>query len=108
MVGRKPYETTELTSYGASRRLRPPDCLGELQKQAFIDLVSSCSTSQFRKCDVALLCRWAELTVIAEQAAFEMQPGDGQGSVPASAEAVSNRVAPGFGQGPLGEGAAAG
>jgi hypothetical protein len=75
MVGRKPYETTELTSYGARRRLRPPDCLGELQKQAFIDLVASCPASQFRKCDVALLCRWAELTVIAEQAAFEMQQG---------------------------------
>jgi len=69
MAGRKPFETTEV----ARRRLQPPDCLGELQKQAFIDLVTSCPASQFRQCDVALLCRWAELTVIAEQAAFEMQ-----------------------------------
>jgi hypothetical protein len=74
-TGRKPYDTTELTTYGASRRLRPPDCLGDLQKQVFIDLVASCPASQFRKCDVGLLCRWAELTVIAEQAAFEMQQG---------------------------------
>ena len=73
MAGRKPYDTTELTTYGASRRLRPPDCLGELQKQVFIELVASCPVSQFRRSDVGLLCRWSELTVIAEQAAFEMQ-----------------------------------
>jgi hypothetical protein len=75
-IGRKPHETTEITPYGVgSRRLRPPDCLGEIQRKAFLDLITSCPASQFRRCDVPLLCRWAELTVIAEQAAFEMQQG---------------------------------
>jgi hypothetical protein len=70
-MGRPPHETTDIAPFGG--HLRPPACLGELQKQAFIDLVTSCPTSQFHRCDLSLLCRWAELTVIAEQAAFEMQ-----------------------------------
>jgi hypothetical protein len=75
-IGRKPYETTEITPFGVgSWRLRPPDCLGELQRRAFLDLITSCPASQFRRCDLPLLCRWAELTTIAEQAAFEMQQG---------------------------------
>jgi hypothetical protein len=75
-TGRKPSETTEIAPFGLeSRRLQPPDCLGELQKRAFIDLVCSCPAGQFRRGDVALLCRWAELTVMAEQAAFELQQG---------------------------------
>jgi hypothetical protein len=75
-TGRKPFETSDVVPFGAeNRRLRPPDCLGELQRRAFLDLVCSAPISQFRKCDVPLLCRWAELTVIAEQAAFEMQQG---------------------------------
>jgi len=53
--------------------LRPPDCLGELQKRAFVDLVTSCPVSQFQRSDLSLLCRWAELTVMAEQAVLEMQ-----------------------------------
>jgi phage terminase small subunit len=56
-----------------NRRLRPPDCLGVLQKRAFIDLVTSCPVSQFQRSDLSLLCRWAELTVMAEQAVLEMQ-----------------------------------
>ena len=75
-TGRKPYETTEVVPFGVkSRRLQPPDCLGELQKRAFLDLVCSVPAAQFRKSDIALLCRWSELTVIAEQAAFEMERG---------------------------------
>jgi hypothetical protein len=58
-----------------NRRLRAPDCLGELQKRAFLDLVSSCPAGQFRKCDLSLLCRWAELTIMAEEAAFQLQQG---------------------------------
>jgi hypothetical protein len=74
--GRRPYETTDVTPFGVeNRRLRPPDCLGDLQKRAFVDLVTSCPTTQFRRCDLPLLCRWAELTIMAEQAAFEMQQG---------------------------------
>jgi hypothetical protein len=75
-TGRKPYETTEIVPFGVeNRRLQPPDCLGELQKRAFLDLVTSCPISQFRRSDLALLCRWSELTVMAETAAFELQQG---------------------------------
>jgi phage terminase small subunit len=75
-AGRKPYETTEVVPFGVeSRRLRPPDCLGELQKRAFLDLVCSVPAGQFRKCDLSLLCRWAELTIMAEEAAFQLQQG---------------------------------
>ena len=75
-MGRPPHETTDLAPFGVeNRRLRPPDCLGELQRKAFIDLVTSCPTSQFHRCDLPLLCRWAELTIMAEQAAFELQQG---------------------------------
>ena len=74
--GRTSFETTDVAFFGAeNRRLKPPDCLGTLQKQAFLDLVTSVPRGQFRKCDLPLLCRFAELTVIAEQAAFEMQQG---------------------------------
>jgi hypothetical protein len=72
-TGRKPYETSEVVPFGVERRrLQPPDCLGELQRRAFLDLVTSCPASQFRKSDVSLLCRWSELTVMAETAAFHL------------------------------------
>jgi len=72
-MGRPPHETTEVTPfYVESGRLRPPDCLGELQRRVFVELVSSCPVSQFRKSDVGLLARWAELTVMAETAAFHL------------------------------------
>jgi len=73
-MGRPPHETTDITPLGVGiGRLRPPDCLGELQRRAFVDLVTSCPVSQFQRSDVGLLCRWAELTVMAEQAVLEMQ-----------------------------------
>jgi hypothetical protein len=73
-TGRKPYESTDVAPFGAeSRRLAPPECLGNLQKQAFLDLITSVPRSQFRRCDLPLLCRWCELTVLAEQAAFELE-----------------------------------
>lgn len=72
-TGRKPYETGEVVPFGVEkRRLQPPDCLGELQRRAFLDLVCSVPVSQFRKCDLPLLCRWAELTVMAETAVFRL------------------------------------
>jgi phage terminase small subunit len=75
-TGRKPFESMEIATFERdSHRLRPPDCLGELQKQAFIDLVTSCPASQFRRSDLSLLCRWAELSVMAEEAAFQLQTG---------------------------------
>lgn len=73
-MGRPPHETTDLAPFGiGTGRLRPPGCLGELQRKVFVDLVSSCPTSQFHRSDLGLLCRWAELTVMAEQAVLEMQ-----------------------------------
>jgi phage terminase small subunit len=75
-TGRKPFETTDVVSFGAgNQRLRPPPSLGEPEKQAFIDLVTTTDPKQFRPSDLPLLCRWAELTVMAEQAAGELQAG---------------------------------
>jgi hypothetical protein len=72
-MGRPPHETTDVTPFGVkSGRLRPPGHLGELQKRAFLDLVTTCPRSQFMAADIPLLCRWAELTVMAEQAAVAL------------------------------------
>ena len=71
--GRRPFASVEISGFaGATRRVSPPECLGELQRQAFIELVSSCPASQFRRSDVGLLARYSELTVIAETAAFHL------------------------------------
>jgi phage terminase small subunit len=73
-TGRKSYESTEVVPFGVeSRRLQPPDTLGTLQKRAFLDLVCSVPAGQFRRCDLSLLCRWAELSVLAETAAFHLE-----------------------------------
>ena len=50
-------------------RLKPPDCLGELEKRAFLALVCSCPLGQFQASDSFL----AELVVVAEQAHGEMR-----------------------------------
>ena len=72
-TGRKPYETTDVMPFGAnSRRLQPPDCLGELQKRAFLDLITCVPRGQFRACDLPLLARYAELVVMAETASFHL------------------------------------
>ena len=72
-MGRKPYETTDIMPFGAnSRRLQPPDCLGELQKRAFVDLICSVPRGQFRASDLPLLARYAELVVMAETASFHL------------------------------------
>jgi phage terminase small subunit len=71
--GRSPYATFDTLPYGTpSQRIRPPDYLGDLEKRVFRDLVSQCPADQFRKADTGLLARWAELSVMAEQAACEM------------------------------------
>jgi phage terminase small subunit len=71
--GRQPYATFDTLPYGIpSHRIRPPDSLSDLEKKVFRDLVSQCPADQFRKSDTGLLARWAELSVMAEQAAFEM------------------------------------
>jgi len=71
--GRSPYATYDVHSFDTpTPRIRPPNSLSELEKQVFRALVSACPADQFRKSDVGLLCRWCELSVMAEQAAFEM------------------------------------
>jgi phage terminase small subunit len=71
--GRQPYATFDTLQYPFSNpKIRPPDSLNELEKKVFRDLVAACPADQFRKSDVGLLTRWAELSVMAEQAAFEM------------------------------------
>src|SRR4029077_15028878 len=75
-TGRKPFETTDVVPFGAgNERLRPPPSLAEPEKQAFLDLVTTTDPKQFRPSDLPRLCRWAELTVMAEQAAGELQAG---------------------------------
>ena len=75
-TGRKPFETTDVVPFGAgNERLRPPPSLREPEKQAFLDLVTTTDPKQFRPSDLPLLCRWAELTVMAEKAAGELQAG---------------------------------
>jgi hypothetical protein len=77
-TGRKPHDTLDIVPFGAeTRRLRPPDSLGDAEKRAFIDLVTTVDARQFRASDLGLLCRWAELTVLAERAAFELAQPDG-------------------------------
>jgi phage terminase small subunit len=71
--GRSPYATFDTLPYGIpSQRLKPPDYLGDLEKQVFRTLVAQCPADQFRKSDTGLLARWSELSVMAEQAAFEL------------------------------------
>ena len=71
--GRQPYATYDVHSFDTPNpRIRPPDSLSELEKRVFRALVSQCPADQFRKSDVGLLARWAELSVMAEQAACEM------------------------------------
>src|SRR6516225_9670738 len=75
-TGRKPFVTTDVTPFGLpNKRVRPPTTLGALEKRAFLDLVTQCPASQFRKSDLPLLCRWAELTIMAEQAWGELSAG---------------------------------
>jgi len=72
-TGRKPYTTTDAVPWHlGNQRLKPPKTLGDLEKQAFIDLISRVPLTQFQECDLSLICRWCELEVMAQQAAGEM------------------------------------
>jgi hypothetical protein len=72
-TGRQPYTVTDVTPYGSgSGRLRPPATLGEPERQAFLDLVTTTPAGQFQPSDLPLLCRWAELTVMCGQARGEL------------------------------------
>jgi len=72
-TGRRPYDSTDVNLYGTgSARLRPPASLGEPEKRAFLDLVTTTPAGQFQPSDLPLLIRWAELTVMCEQARGEL------------------------------------
>jgi phage terminase small subunit len=74
--GRPPYDTLDIAPYGVgTARLRPPASLGEPEKRAFLDLVTTTPAGQFQASDLPLLCRWAELTVMCEQAQGELAAG---------------------------------
>jgi phage terminase small subunit len=69
--GRRPFAQIDTHSWG--ERLRPPAHLGEAERRAFIDLVSSCPLAQFQPPDLPLLARWCELEVQAQTAAAELR-----------------------------------
>jgi hypothetical protein len=74
-TGRKPYATYDVQPFGAWERLKPPASLGKPERRAFFDLISRVPAGQFCEADLPLLCRWAELTVMGEQAAGELAAG---------------------------------
>jgi len=74
-MGRRPFTTTDVMPswYDAAPRLRPPEHLGEAERQAFIDLTSSVPAAQFTSADLPLICRWCELEAQAQTAARELR-----------------------------------
>jgi hypothetical protein len=92
------YQTVDVVPYGTSRRLQPPDSLSGAARRTFVDLTMSVPSNHFRASDLSLLCRWAEMTALAERAAFEMeQPGgivtaDGKPSPWVSTHATATKI----------------
>jgi hypothetical protein len=75
-TGRPSFSAVESSTYGVpSARIRPPPGLGGREKEVFLSLVAACPASQFAPSDIALICRWAESVVLAEQAAGELEAG---------------------------------
>ena len=68
-TGRNSFVATDIIPYGEPGRLRPPPSLGDVEKRAFLDLVTACPARQFQACDLPLLCRWAETVALAERMA---------------------------------------
>ena len=54
-------------------RLRPPETLGERERQLFVDLVAGSKASHFQRTDLPLLCRYCELSFLAETAAGHLR-----------------------------------
>jgi len=76
-TGRKPYVTHDVTPFDASDdRLKPPDSLGPAEKRVFWSLTTQVPAAQFQPADLPLICRWCELTVLADRAAAEMATGN--------------------------------
>jgi hypothetical protein len=69
-------ELSVVTGIGSrASRLRPPATLSEPERTAFIEIVDSCAAGHFVHSDMPLLCRYAEASVLAEQAARELRQG---------------------------------
>ncbi len=49
--------------------------MSEPERIAFIEIVNSCDPKHFVRSDLPLLCRYAEASVLAEQAAHELRQG---------------------------------
>jgi P27 family predicted phage terminase small subunit len=54
---------------GGFNRLRPPATLGEDEKEIWREVVGSCRSDHFQKCDAPLLVRYCENVVLARRAA---------------------------------------
>ena len=58
---------------GEPPRLKPPASLSEAEAAIFTAVVKSCDPTHFRKSDLPLLCRFCELTALADHAARELR-----------------------------------
>jgi hypothetical protein len=54
---------------GGFTRLRPPADLGEEEREIWHEIVASCRSDHFQKCDGPLLIRYVENVVLARRAA---------------------------------------
>jgi phage terminase small subunit len=53
--------------------LRAPESLSETERAIFAAVVKACEAKHFRQSDLPLLCRFCELTALADQAASELR-----------------------------------
>ena len=60
---------------GSPPQLEPPASLSPPEAQLFRDLIAAVDRKHFRSSDLALLCRYVEACVLAEQAAKELREG---------------------------------
>ena len=71
---RKSQASLSMVSIDARQsRLRPPASLSDSERAAFTDIVSTTKANHFVASDLTLLCRYAEATVLAEQAALHLR-----------------------------------
>jgi phage terminase small subunit len=54
-------------------RLRAPASLSETERVIFAAVVEACDAKHFRQSDLPLLCRFCELTALADHAASELR-----------------------------------
>jgi phage terminase small subunit len=71
-TGRNAFVAIDRVQYGEPGRLRPPASLGEAEKRAFIDLVTSVPIEQFSPADQPLLIAWSETVAIRERMATRL------------------------------------